>query len=97
MSVTKPEIDDLLDKTERNPFLLCAIASKRACDINNMVRGQHIRVSEVQDFDDITPIVSGEDSVSIAMNEIDEGTLSYVKDEFDEEIRGSNALVEHNL
>ena len=37
MSVTKPEIDTLLDKTENNPFLLCTIASKRACDINNML------------------------------------------------------------
>lgn len=39
MAVTKPEIDDLLAKTEHNPFLLCALASKRACDINNMIRG----------------------------------------------------------
>jgi DNA-directed RNA polymerase subunit omega len=49
MSVVKPEIDTLLDQCERNPFLLCAIASKRACDINNMVRGQHLRVTQIQD------------------------------------------------
>lgn len=97
MAVTKPEIDDLLEKTEHNPFLLCSVAAKRACDINNMVRGQHLRVTAIQDFDDITPAVSGEDTVSIAMNEIEDGTLGYVKDEFDEEIKGSNALVEHNL
>lgn len=30
MSVIKPEINDLLDKTENNPFLLCSVASKRA-------------------------------------------------------------------
>ena len=54
MSVTKPQIDGLLEKTEQNPFLLCSLASKRACDINNMIRGQHLRVAAIQDFDDIT-------------------------------------------
>ena len=93
MSVTKPEINDLLEKTEHNPFLLCSIASKRACDINNMLRGQHLRVTAIQDFDDITTVVSGKDPVSIAMNEIDEGTLSFVKDEFDEDIKGSNKFI----
>ena len=39
MAVTKPEIDNLLEHTEHNPFLLCSIASKRACDINSMIRG----------------------------------------------------------
>lgn len=97
MAVTEPEIDNLLDKTEHNPFLLCAVASKRACDINNMVRGQHLRVTAIQDFDDITTVVSGTDSVSVAMEEIDEGTLGFVKEDFDEEIKGSNARVEHNL
>lgn len=97
MSVIKPEIDSLLDKTEHNPFLLCTVASKRACDINNMVRGQHLRVTAIQDVDDITTVVSGEDPVSIAMNEIKDSTLSFVKDEFDEDIKGSNARVEHNL
>jgi len=69
MSVTKPEIDTLLDKTENNPFLLCTIASKRACDINNMLRGQHLRVTAIQPLDDITVAISGKDTVSIAMQE----------------------------
>ena len=47
MSVIKPEIDSLLQKTEQNPFLLCSLASKRACDINNMLHGQHLRVTAV--------------------------------------------------
>ncbi len=97
MAVTKPEIDTLLDQTEQNPFLLCAVASKRACDINNMVRGQHLRVTAIQEFDDITPVISGEDPVSIAMSEIEDGTLGFVQEEFDDQIRGSNARVEHNL
>lgn len=97
MSITEPEIDSLLDKTEHNPFLLCSVAAKRACDINNMVRGQHLRVTQVQEFDDITPVVSGEDPISIAMDEIDDGRLSFVKEDFDTEIKGSNERVERNL
>ena len=96
MSITSPEIDSLLEKTEQNPFLLCAIASKRACDINNMLRGQHLRVTAIQEFDDITTVVSGADSISTAMEEIDSGTLSFVTEDFDEDIKGSNIRVQHN-
>lgn len=96
MSITSPEIDSLLAKTDQNPFLLCSIAAKRACDINNMLRGQHLRVTAIQEVDDITTVASGEDSVSIAMYEIDDGVLSYVKEEFDEAIKGSNARVQRN-
>ncbi len=97
MAITKPEIDSLLDKTEHNPFLLCSIASKRACDINSMLRNQHQRVLAVQDVDDITTMVSGEDPVSIAMDEIEAGTLSFVQDEFDVAISGANRQVQQNL
>ena len=93
MSVIKPEIDSLLQKTEQNPFLLCSLASKRACDINNMLHGQHLRVTAVQDFDDITTVASGKDSVSIAMKVINDGTLGFVKDSFDEAIKGENTIV----
>ncbi|WP_028264200.1 DNA-directed RNA polymerase subunit omega [Atopobium fossor] len=91
MSVIQPQINDLLDKTENNPFLLCSIASKRACDINDMLRGQHLRVTAVQAVDDITTIASGKDSIGIAMSEISEGTLGFVKDAFDEDIKGANS------
>ena len=96
MAITSPEIDTLLSKTEENPFLLCSIASKRACDINNMVRGQHLRVTAIQDFDDITTMVSGEDTVSVAMQEINDDILGFVQDEFDDQIRGSNAQGQQN-
>ena len=82
MAVTKPEIDDLLAKTDENPFLLCSIASKRACDLNNMIRRMHLRVAE--------------DTVSVAMQEVVDGTLSFAKEDFEAEIKGSNELVEHN-
>ena len=96
MAIMSPEIDTLLSKTEQNPFLLCSVASKRACDINNMLRGQHLRVTAIQEFDDITTVVSGEDSISIAMQEVNDDVLSYVKDEFDEAIQGSNSRVQQN-
>lgn len=86
MSIINPPIDDLLAKAEENPFLLCSISSKRACDINNMLRGQHMRVTAVQDVDDITTVVSGKDPISIAMDEIEDGVLSYNQGDFDVEI-----------
>ena len=92
MSVIKPEINDLLDKTENNPFLLCSVASKRACDINNMLRGQHLRVTATQAIDDITTVVSGKDPVTIAMDEIEDGTLSFDRDFFDAAIKGNNQV-----
>ena len=92
MSVIKPEINDLLDKTENNPSLLCSVASKRACDINNMLRGQHLRVTAIQAIDDITTVVSGKDPVTIAMDEIEDGTLSFDRDFFDAAIKGNNQV-----
>ena len=83
MSVIKPEIDTLLEKTEHNPFLLCSVASKRACDINNMLRGQHLRVVAIQDVDDITIAMSGKDTISMAMEEIENGNISYDHDRFE--------------
>ena len=93
MSVIKPEIDELLAKTEHNPFLLCCVASKRACDINNMLRGQHLRVTAIQDVDAITTVVSGQDSTSIAMDEIADGTLGYVQEDFDEAIKDTTTQI----
>ena len=56
-----------------------------------MLRGQHLRVMASQDVDDITTILSGQDSTSIAMNEIADDTLGYVKEDFDEAIKDTNA------
>ena len=64
MSVVKPCIDDLLEKTDHNRFLLASLASKRACDINSMLR-------------DITIGLSGADTISMAMDEIVDGDISY--------------------
>ena len=84
MSVVKPPIDDLLEKTDHNRFLLAALASKRACDINSMLRGQHNRVLAAQDIDDITIALSGKDTISMAMEEIEDGDISYDHDIYEQ-------------
>lgn len=83
VSVINPEIDDLLEKTDNNRFLLASLASKRACDINSMLRGQHNRVLAVQDIDDITTALSGTDTITMAMDEIIDGNISYDHDSFE--------------
>lgn len=83
MSVIKPKIDDLLDKTDNNRFLLASVASKRACDINSMLREQHSRVLAVQDIDDITIVMSGKDTISMAMEEIVDGDISFEHDKYE--------------
>lgn len=83
MSVIKPKIDDLLDKTDNNRFLLASVASKRACDINSMLREQHSRVLVVQDIDDITIAMSGKDTISMAMEEIVDGNISFEHDKYE--------------
>lgn len=86
MSVVNPPIDDLLEKTDNNRFLLASLASKRACDINSMLRGQHNRVLAVQDIDDITIALSGKDTISMAMEEIVDGGISYDRGRFEDAI-----------
>ena len=39
MSIIEPKIDVLLDEADNDRFLLCPLASKRAHDINDMLRG----------------------------------------------------------
>lgn len=91
MSVVSPRIDDLLEKTDENRFLLAALASKRACDINSMLRGQHNRVLAVQDVDDITIAMSGKDTISMAMEEIESGDISYDHERFAKALSGKAA------
>ena len=53
MSLIDPKIDVLLDQTDNDRFLLCALASKRAHDINDMMRGQRNRAIQLQTAVDI--------------------------------------------
>ncbi|WP_102372172.1 DNA-directed RNA polymerase subunit omega [Enorma phocaeensis] len=92
MSVIKPPIDDLLEKTDNNRFLLAALSSKRACDITNMLRGQHSRVLQVQEIDDITIALSGKDTISMAMEEIVDGDISYDHDSYEAALGHTKAV-----
>ena len=69
MSIIEPKIDVLLDKTDNDRFLLCALASKRAQDINEMMRGQRNRANR-------RPL-------SLAFEEIANGDVSYSPDTID--------------
>ena len=83
MSVIKPEIDELLHKAEDDRFLLCAIASRRARDINDMIRGQRDRALLLQSADEIIAL-AGRKPLSLAMDEIERDEVGYDKESFDE-------------
>ena len=76
MSIIEPKIDVLLDKTENDRFLLCAVASKRAQDINEMMRGQRNRAIQLQTAVDIAK-ANNRRPLSIAFDEIARGDVSY--------------------
>lgn len=72
MSIVEPRIDTLLDKTHEDKYLLCAIASKRARDINDMMRGQRDRAVALQSVSEIAEF-AGRKPLSLAMEEIARG------------------------
>ena len=76
MSIIEPKIDILLDKTDDDRFLLCALASKRAHDINEMMRGQRDRAIQLQTAVDIAK-ANNRRPLSIAFDEIARGDVSY--------------------
>ncbi len=77
MSIIDQHIDKLLDQTDNDRYLLCAITAKRARDINDMMRGQKNRalalqtVAELSQFSQAKPL-------SLAMEEVERGDLGYV-------------------
>lgn len=75
MSVVNPTIDELLSVTDENRFLLCEMASRRARDINDMMRNQRSRAEQLVDVEDITMFMSDDEGhapnpLSIAFSEI---------------------------
>lgn len=76
MSLIEPKIDVLLDQTDDDRFLLCALASKRAHDINEMMRGQRNRAIQLQTAVDIAK-ANNRCPLSIAFDEISRGDVSY--------------------
>lgn len=76
MSIIEPKIDVLLDQTDDDRFLLCALASKRAHDINEIMRGQRNRAIQLQTAVDIAK-ANNRRPLSIAFDEIARGDVSY--------------------
>ena len=82
MSIIEPKIDVLLDETDNDRFLLCALANKRAHDINDMMRGQRDRAVQLQTAVEIAR-ASNKKPLSIAFNEIARDDISYDADSID--------------
>lgn len=82
MSIIDPEIDVLLDETDNDRFLLCALASKRAHDINDMMRGQRDRAIQLQSAVEIAK-ANNKKSLSMAFAEVARGEVSYDPDTID--------------
>lgn len=76
MSLIEPKIDVLLERTDNDRFLLCAVASKRAQDINEMMRGQRNRAIQLQTAVDIARAANRR-PLSLAFDEIADGDVSY--------------------
>ena len=76
MSIIEPKIDVLLNETDNDRFLLCALASKRAHDINDMMRGQRDRAIQLQTAVEIAR-AADKKPLSLAFNEIARGEVSY--------------------
>ena len=76
MSIVEPKISDLLEKAENDRFLLCTMASKRAHDINDMMKGQRSRAISTQTAKEIAQATNVK-PLSMAFNEIDRGDISY--------------------
>ena len=82
MSIIEPKIDKLLEQTDNARFLLCTIASKRAHDINDMMRGQRDRAIQLQTAVEIAKAAEKK-PLSIAFNEIAKGDVSCDPDSID--------------
>lgn len=82
MSIIEPKIDVLLDKTENDRFLLCTLASKRAHDINDMMRGQRDRAIQLQTAVEIARAANAK-PLSIAFDEIAREEVSFDPESID--------------
>lgn len=76
MSIIEPKVDVLLNHADNDRFLLCAMASKRAHDINDMMHGQRERAIQLQTAVEIARAADAK-PLSIAFGEIAQGDVSY--------------------
>lgn len=82
MSIIEPKIDVLLDRTDNDRFLLCALASKRAHDINDMMCGQRDRAIQLQSAIEIARAADAK-PLTMAFNEIARKDVSYDPESID--------------
>ena len=82
MSIIKPDIDVLLEDCENDRFLLCTVASKRAHDINDMMRGQRDRAIQLQTAVEIAR-AADKKPLSMAFSEIARGEVSFNPESID--------------
>jgi len=80
-SLMEPSIDELLSKSENDRFLLVSIASERARDINDMMRGQRDRAIALQSATQIAQL-AGRKPLSLAMEEIERSEIGYDPESF---------------
>lgn len=76
MSIIKPDIDVLLEDCDNDRFLLCAVASKRAHDINDMMCGQRSRAIQLETALEIATAANAK-PLTMAFDEIARGDISY--------------------
>ncbi|MBP5313774.1 MAG: DNA-directed RNA polymerase subunit omega [Eggerthellaceae bacterium] len=76
MSIIEPSIDGLLEKTDGDRFLLCSLSSKRAKDINDMMRAQRDRARARSCGKEVAESFDKK-SMSIAFEEIADGEVSF--------------------
>jgi len=78
MTLIEPKIDELLEESNNDPFLLCSVASHRANDINDMLCGQRKRAKD-KDAEVFDQILASDvkKPLSIAFDEIDHEDVSY--------------------
>jgi DNA-directed RNA polymerase subunit omega len=84
MSLMQPPIDELLDKSNNDKYLLCAVASERARDINDMMRGQRDRAIALQSATQIAQL-AGRKPLSLAMEEIYRDEVGYDRVQFEDD------------
>ena len=82
MSIIKPDIDVLWQQAEKNRFLLCTMASKRAHDINDMMCGQRDRAIQLQSAIEIARAVDAK-PLTMAFNEIARKDVSFDPESID--------------
>ncbi|MCL2654601.1 MAG: DNA-directed RNA polymerase subunit omega [Coriobacteriia bacterium] len=73
MSVSQPEIDQLLDQVD-SKFTLCILSSKRARQINDMIHGVRDQALQAMATSEIAKLTSAK-PLSLAMDEIASGDV----------------------